>query len=207
MGDTCSLRTGLSAILCLVWSGYCTKKGIPFKVLLVLDNAPRHPAQLGGFYPNVEVVYLPPNTMALLQPIDQGVIASFKAYYLRTIAMALQATKTKDLTLKDFWKSYNILDALKNIAQSWEEVKVTNMNGVWRKLCHQFVNDFHGFEERVDHVIRNIVALSKKIDLYMEVDDVTKLLESHAEKLSARDLIQLEKQIIEEEEESPHPRA
>ena len=80
--------------------------------------------------------------MALLQPIDQGVIASFKAYYLRTIATALQATKSKDLTLKDFWKSYNILDALKNITQSWEEVKVTNMNGVWRKLCHQFANDF-----------------------------------------------------------------
>ena len=79
-------------------------------------------------------------------------IASFKAYYLRrTIAIALQATETKkDLTLKDFWKSYSILDAVKNIAHSWEEVKVTNMNGVWRKLCSQFVKDFHRFEERVD---------------------------------------------------------
>ena len=63
----------------------------------------------------------------------------------------------------------------------------------------------HGFEERVDHIIRNIVALSKEIDLYMEVDDVTELLESHAEELSARDLIQLEKQVIEEEEETPTP--
>ena len=34
--------------------------------------------------------------------------------------MALQATETND-----FWKSYNILDAVKNIAHSWEEVKVT----------------------------------------------------------------------------------
>ena len=77
------------------------------------------------------------------------------------------------------------------------------MNGVRRKLCPLFVNDFHGFEERVDHVIRNIVALSKEIDLYMEVDDVTELLESHEEELSAGGLIQLEKQIIEEEEETP----
>ncbi|XP_068205598.1 tigger transposable element-derived protein 1-like [Palaemon carinicauda] len=69
---------------------YCIKKGIPFQVLLVLDNAPGHPAQLGDFHPNVKVVYLPPNTMALLQPMNQGEIASFKAYYLRrTIAMAL----------------------------------------------------------------------------------------------------------------------
>ena len=37
--------------------------------------------------------WLSPNTTAILQPMDLGVIASFKAFYLRrTIAMALQAT-------------------------------------------------------------------------------------------------------------------
>ena len=56
-----------------------------------------------------------------------------------------------------------------------------------------------------DHVIRNIVALSKEIDLNMEVDDVTELLESNGEELSAGDLIQLEKQIIEDKEETPTP--
>ena len=55
------------------------------------------------------------------------------------------------------------------------------------------------------NVIRSIVALSKEIDLFMEVDDVTELLESYGEELSAGDLIQLENQIIEEEEETPTP--
>ena len=58
-----------------------------------MKNAAGHPAQLEDFYPDVKVVYFPLNTTVLLQPMDQGVIASFKAYYLRrTIAMALQAT-------------------------------------------------------------------------------------------------------------------
>ena len=58
-----------------------------------IENASGHPAKLEEFYPNVKVVYLPPNTTALLQPMKLRVIASFKAYYLRrTIAMALQAT-------------------------------------------------------------------------------------------------------------------
>ena len=57
----------------------------------------------------------------------------------------------------------------------------------------------------VDHVIRNIVALSKEINLYIEVVDVTELLKSHGEELSAGDLIELEKQIIEEEKEIPTP--
>ena len=55
---------------------YCLIKGLPFKVLLVLDNAPGHPANLNDFHSNVRVVYLPPNTISLLQPMDQGVIAS-----------------------------------------------------------------------------------------------------------------------------------
>ncbi|XP_036182980.1 tigger transposable element-derived protein 1-like [Myotis myotis] len=70
---------------------YCASRGLPFKVLLVLGSAPGHPADLNDFHPNVKVVYLPPNTTSLLQPMDQGVIASFKAYYLRrTLAMAFR---------------------------------------------------------------------------------------------------------------------
>ena len=82
------------------------------------------------------------------------------------------------------------------------------MNGVWRKLCPQLVSDFDGLEDIADQVIVNIVDLSKEIDLCVEVDDVTELLESHGEELSAGDLIQLEKQIIEQEKIStPEPKA
>ena len=186
---------------------YCADKGLPFKVLLLLDNAPGHPATLDDLHPNVKVVYLPPNTTSILQPMDQGVIASFKAYYLRrTIAQALDATdRNKDLTLKAFWKSYNIKDAVANIADAWEEVKQTNMNGVWKQLCPQFVNDFHGFEETVEAVTKSVVSLGRQLELELEVDDVTELLASHGEELTEEDLIELEKQMIEEEAEIPTP--
>ncbi|XP_069832253.1 tigger transposable element-derived protein 1-like [Dendropsophus ebraccatus] len=146
---------------------YCTSKDIPFKVLLILDNAPGHPADVDDFHPNVKVVYLPPNTTALIQPMDQGVIATFKAYYhRRVIGKALQATeKNKDLTLKDFWKKYNILDAVQNIADSWDEVKQTSMNGLWKKLCPQFVTDVTEIQESVTSVIQNVVAMSKTMNL------------------------------------------
>ncbi|XP_069611020.1 tigger transposable element-derived protein 1-like [Ranitomeya imitator] len=186
---------------------YCTSKDIPFKVLLILDNAPGHPAHLDDFNPNVKVVYLPPNTTALIQPMDQGVIATFKAYYLRrVIGNALAATeRNKDLTLKEFWKTYNIIDAVNNIADSWDEVKQTSMNGVWKKLCPRFVNDVTEVQESVTNVIRNVVDMSKTMNLEVEEDDVTELLASHGEELSAEDLIQLEKQMIEEEEDIPTP--
>ncbi|XP_070256816.1 tigger transposable element-derived protein 1-like [Myotis yumanensis] len=184
---------------------YCASRGLPFKVLLVLGSAPGHPADLNDFHPNVKVVYLPPSTTSLLQPMDQGVIAFFKAYYLRrTFAMAFRATEDKELTLNDFWKSYNVLAAVKNISDSWDEVKQSNLNGVWKKLCPQFVNDFHGFEDSVEVVIQNVVELSKQLDLEVEAEDVTELLASHGEELSTTDLIQLKQQLI-EEEDTPTP--
>ena len=60
---------------------YLINKGLPFKVLLVLDNAPGHNQDLQ--HENVEVVFLPPNTTSLLQPLDQGIISILKVLYIK----------------------------------------------------------------------------------------------------------------------------
>ncbi|XP_033228933.1 tigger transposable element-derived protein 4-like [Belonocnema kinseyi] len=49
------------------------------KVLLFIDNCSAH-----GLIPelrNIDVVFLPPNTTSVLQPMDQGIINSFKNHY------------------------------------------------------------------------------------------------------------------------------
>ncbi len=61
---------------------YCEDTDIPFHVLLIVDNAPGHPSSLQHHHPNVRFIFMSPNTTSLLQPMDQGVIATFKAYYL-----------------------------------------------------------------------------------------------------------------------------
>jgi hypothetical protein len=68
-----------------------------FKILLLVDNAPAHPHNLNDLYDNVKVVFLPPNTTALIQPMNNGVIAAFKAYYLRrTFDQLLVVTDGED---------------------------------------------------------------------------------------------------------------
>ena len=57
---------------------YCFAQNIQFKILLLLDNAPGHPIYLDDFCENVKVVFLPPNTTSLIQPMDQGVILHSK---------------------------------------------------------------------------------------------------------------------------------
>ncbi|XP_058816700.1 tigger transposable element-derived protein 1-like [Topomyia yanbarensis] len=47
---------------------YLEEKRLPFNVLLLIDNAPGH---LELHHANVKIMFLPPNTTSLIQPLDQ----------------------------------------------------------------------------------------------------------------------------------------
>lgn len=53
------------------------------KVVLIIDNCPAHPAVPG--LTNVELVFLPPNTTSVSQPMDGGIIRNLKLYYRKQI--------------------------------------------------------------------------------------------------------------------------
>ena len=75
------------------------------------------------------------------------------------------------------------------------------MNGVWKNLCPQFVQDFPGFE-KVDEskeIFSNLVTLSKKLELDLQEDNFIELLVVQHEKLTNKDLMELEAQRKDEE--------
>ena len=45
-----------------------------------------------------------------------------------------------------------ILDVIKNICDSWEQVKISTLKGVWKTLILALVGDSEGFKTSVEEV-------------------------------------------------------
>jgi hypothetical protein len=86
-------------------------------------------------YDEVNAVFMPANATSV-----RGGISTFKSYYLRNTsrkAVAAIDSNSADGSghgqLKT-WKGFTILDTIKNIRDSWEEVKISTLTGAWKKL-------------------------------------------------------------------------
>ncbi|KAG7154044.1 Tigger transposable element-derived protein 1-like 30 [Homarus americanus] len=116
---------------------FCEQQNVPFKILLLLDNAPGHSPLLLDRQPNVKVVFLPPNTTSLIQPLDQELICNVKAAFsAKKFKLLNDYTNTKDelrnlgnidskseddeeqqlaeqeVLVKHFWRKFNVKKAL-----------------------------------------------------------------------------------------------
>ncbi len=98
------------------------------KVILLVDNASSHVVSerltnSGRF----KIVFLPPNTASLIQPMDQGVISKCKRLYRRALATRLLSFSG---SFEEFYKSIDVKEASLMIDAAW---KVTAEN-VWRSF-------------------------------------------------------------------------
>ena len=110
------------------------------KFLLILDNAPCHPSLnfLDAIDPQFQVVFLPPNVTALVQPMDQGVIESMKKHYKATFLKALVLSETvKSQDIKTFYKNWNLLDTASAVASAWTCVPQSALTKAWKNLIDQ----------------------------------------------------------------------
>ena len=101
-------------------------------VLLLIDNAGCHPVDIVDRYSNIKVVFLPPNTTSMLQPLDLGIIKCFKVHYRKSFLSHVIAKLETSSSASEIVKSVTILHALRWAAQAWERVSVETIKKCFR---------------------------------------------------------------------------
>ena len=86
------------------------------KILLLVDNTPLHIVQQE--YSNIKVEFLPKNTTSALQPLDQGIIRSFKAHYKTKLIKYLVAVGNDT---NETMKTINLGVVINWISEAWEK--------------------------------------------------------------------------------------
>uniref|UniRef100_A0A3P9B6L0 HTH CENPB-type domain-containing protein n=1 Tax=Maylandia zebra TaxID=106582 RepID=A0A3P9B6L0_9CICH len=165
---------------------------LPMKCLLIIDNAPAHPSGLEDDileeFSFIKVLFLPPNTTPLLQPMDQQVTSNLKRPYTKHMfKRCSDITESTQLSLREFWKyHFDIVACLKLISLAWREVSRRMLNSAWRKLWPDAVaaRDFEGFEGEPQPEV--------KVEEIVDEEDINDLVHEHREELSTAELQELE---------------
>ena len=102
------------------------------KILLFLDNCSAHPPDVE--VTNIEIVFLPPNTTSLIQPMDQGIIKNLKGHYRSKLSSRLISELDLDSNskMKDVVKNVNLLDAAYLLSEAWDDVKQETVANCFR---------------------------------------------------------------------------
>ncbi|KAK9306373.1 hypothetical protein QLX08_002895 [Tetragonisca angustula] len=105
------------------------------KVLLIVDNfsghnLPEEETDDGHF----KIMFLPPNTSSLIQPMDQGVITKFKKRFRHRL---LQRFFQYENGPSEFYADYDIKDCIDLIDETWYAIRSLNIFDSWGKILNR----------------------------------------------------------------------
>uniref|UniRef100_A0A914X581 HTH CENPB-type domain-containing protein n=1 Tax=Plectus sambesii TaxID=2011161 RepID=A0A914X581_9BILA len=154
------------------------------KVLLFADNAACHKLEEGVVLHNVKIQFLPADaTSSVIQPLDKGIIRAFKVYYRQKIVRQQLLALEKGLSLQQFAKTVNVLEALKLVEQSWRLVTPTTIQNCFRKAGFSKTDDME--YPKVEEMVQLQIPENEFNDLV----DCDTNLECYGE-LTVRDILE-----------------
>lgn len=97
------------------------------KILLFVDNCPAHP-KIQHRLTNIRLEFFPPNMTSHLQPMDKGIIRSFKHYYRQTLVKR----RLEEIEKKLPASKIDVLEAIHLMTSAWHKVKKETLQNCFR---------------------------------------------------------------------------
>lgn len=134
------------------------------KIILLIDNAPGHkviPTE------NIKLIFLPPNSTGILQPLDSGIIRSFKAHYRKYLLEKVMDMHENEVPVKQLFKKITIKEAIIFSKFAWDDVTTTTIQHCWNHT--KLVNEKFEIKASGENEINNLDCLINDLKL----DDAT----------------------------------
>lgn len=145
------------------------------KILLFIDNAPCHCSEKLS---NVEVKFFPANTTSCVQPLDQGVIRSFKLNYRKKLLRSLVAKMDNATSVYDLAKSVTVSDAVSWIKSAWNEVKPETITKCFINSGFQSSqNEDAAEDEGGDESINDLSQLCEAANIELDISTMNEQIE------------------------------
>jgi hypothetical protein len=135
------------------------------RILLIIHNCSSHNC-VPRHLEHVKVLFLPPNTTSILQPLDQGIIHAVKRHYRARVVrrMLCNIASERDINV-------NILEAMQMFSAAWRALKEEIISNCFRKAGVVYAEDITESEVLDDaETEENWKRLCEKLDVPTSVN-------------------------------------
>ncbi|XP_033322035.1 jerky protein homolog-like [Megalopta genalis] len=166
---------------------YQLHNGTCGKVILILDNSRGYNLQFLKELQKDErfqIVFLPPNTSHLLQPIDQVLEKTKKSYRHKMLSIA---TSYPD-GIQEFYSNYDLKDCIHLLHEAWLEMNILEIRNSWKVLIKQ-VPDVPGMQDPEDLFESNLEIMDSEEQEERSTDFLSKCMETKENSLERTESI------------------
>ncbi len=101
------------------------------KALLIIDNCPAHKITIN--LTNIEIIFLPSNSTACTQPLDQGIIKAFKSRFSKKKLCYVIEQVENGINVFTAFKTLTVKDALIFTKYAWDEISESTICNCFKK--------------------------------------------------------------------------